>query len=317
MKELIILIVVFIVAAMAIAGQTGKVADAFKTSDDPAAIPDLLFTAMRGKDQEKIRGLFLPEGQLVALDKPRDGQGPSTSRVFSAESFAKNIAGVKGEIIERMPQKKVEISGDLAVVSGRYTLHIGDKFSHCGLNTFNLLRTENGWKIVNAASTLIFQCDDDLKPTVAPLPGDISSLDGIIKAFYDVISGPKGAPRQWGRDRDLYIRDIRFVQISGAKGKVQAGLMDHAEYVKGSDEFFVKEGFTEREINRVTRQYGNIAQVASTYEWETEDKKLKGRGINYIQLFNDGERWWISAVSWEGERPDNPIPAAYLPNGKR
>lgn len=316
MKELITISTIFLLAAVAIVGQTGKVADTFKTSDDPATIPDLLFKAMREKNQENIRGLFLPEGQLVALDKPPDGKGFSNPRTFFAEGFAKNIANVKGEIIERMQDKKVEITGDLAVVSGRYTLHIGEKFSHCGINTFNLLRTENGWKIINAASTLVFQCDGE-KSAVTALPEDISSIDGIIKAFYEVISGPKGTPRQWERDRTLYIKDVRFVQISKQGARVVPNVMDHNDYVAGTEPFLVKEGFIEREINRVTKQYGNIAQVASTYEWEASDGKLKGRGINYIQLYNDGSRWWISAVSWEGETPGNPIPAEYLPKKKR
>lgn len=320
MKELITITTIFLLATIAVAGQTsdvGKKADTFKTSDDPAAIPDLLFKAMREKTQENIRGLFLPEGQLVALDKPRDGKGFSNPRTFFPEGFAKNIANVKGEIIETMPEKKVEITGDLAVVSGRYTLHIGDKFSHCGLNTFNLLRTESGWKIVNAASTLIFQCDEYLKTPIAPRPEDVSSIDGIVKAFYEVISGSKGTSRQWDRDRTLYIKDVRFVQISKQGTRALPNVMDHNEYVKGTEPFLVKEGFIEREINRVTKQYGNIAQVASTYEWEASDGMLKGRGINYIQLYNDGARWWISAVSWEGETPGNPIPAEYLPKKKR
>ena len=38
------------------------------------------------------------------------------------------------------------------------------------------------------------------------------------------------------------------------------------------------------------------------------------RGINSIQLVNDGKRWWIASVVWDTEQPDNPIPAQYLPN---
>ena len=57
-----------------------------------------------------------------------------------------------------------------------------------------------------------------------------------------------------------------------------------------------------------------MAQVFSTYEWDTADKRLKGRGVNSIGLFYDGERWWISALSWENEHNDNPIPKEFLPN---
>jgi hypothetical protein len=62
------------------------------------------------------------------------------------------------EFIEKMAQPKAEIFGDMALVYGRYTFHVGDKFSHCGTNSFNLVRTTTGWKIANAASTLEFNC---------------------------------------------------------------------------------------------------------------------------------------------------------------
>lgn len=295
--------------------------NAAKTSDDAAAIPDLLFAAMRAKNADNIRGLFLAEGQLVAIDKPRDGKGLSTTRVFTADAFSKMIAGAQGgEFIEKMPSKKVEITGDMGIVSGRYTFHVGEKFSHCGTNTFHLVRTDAGWKIANGASTLEFQCDRDLKaieiPVVAPDPKDVSTIDGMIKAFYETISGPKGQPRQWSRDRTLYVNDVRFIQINKSGDTVQPRIMRYMDYVNGSNEYLVKDGFTEREINRVTQRFGNIAQVASTYEWQTDDKKATGRGINIIQLFFDGTRWWISGATWEEERKDSPIPKEFLPKKK-
>ena len=130
---------------------------------EPAAVINKLWEAMRVKNGEAIKGLFLPGGQLVAIDKPRDGKGASKTRALSADDFAKLIVEKKGEFIERMPRPDVRIFGDLAVVSGRYTFHVGDQFSHCGTNTFNLARTADGWKIANAVSTLEFQCESDLK----------------------------------------------------------------------------------------------------------------------------------------------------------
>ena len=287
-----------------------------KTEDIKAAfdIPDKLF--------EAIRSVFTAEGQLVAVDKPRTGEGISKTRVFTGEAFAKMISESKaGEFIEKMPDKDVKITGDLAIVSGRYTFYVGDKFSHCGMNTFNLVRTETGWRVANAASTLEFQCERDLKtveiPAVEANPADVSTIDGIVKAFYEVISGGKNVPRQWSRDKTLYAPDIRFVAMSEEKGKIRAGLMNHKQYVNSSNEFFVKEGFTEREINRVVRRFGNIAHVFSVYEYSTEDKKEKGRGVNSIELFFDGSRWWISAVSWDEERAGNPIPKEFLPKSKK
>jgi hypothetical protein len=146
-----------------------------------------------------------------------------------------------------------------------------------------------------------------------PRPEDVSSIDGIVSAFYEVISGPAGQLRQWGRDSTLYVPGVQFVAMSLENGEPVADVMDHDSYVRQSDPFFIRSGFFEREIHRVTRHFGNLAHVFSTYEFRTEDGGIQGRGVNSLHLFWDGERWWIANVMWENERPDNPIPPELLP----
>ena len=91
-------------------------------------------------------------------------------------------------------------------------------------------------------------------------------------------------------------------------------VMDVDSYIKASGTYLETHGFFEREVSRVVEQFGQIAHVFSTYEsrHKAEDAKPFMRGINSIQLMNDGKRWWIVSVYWEGERPDNPLPAKYL-----
>ncbi len=151
---------------------------------------------------------------------------------------------------------------------------------------------------------------------IAPRAEDVATMDGIIKAYYAVVNVPKGEPRQWSRDRTLYIPDIRFVAIEPdhQKKTLVPQIMTHQQYVDNTDEFFAKNGFFENEIHRVTERFGNIAHVFSTYESRRlPDGPVIQRGINSIELFWDGKRWWIASAIWDNERPDNPIPAEYLP----
>jgi hypothetical protein len=152
-------------------------------------------------------------------------------------------------------------------------------------------------------------------PAIVPRPEDVASIDGIMKAFYEVISGPAGQARQWSRDRTLYIADIRFVSMSEDKaGRPKASVVSHQQYVDSSDAILLKEGFYENEIHRVTEKFGNIAHVFSTYESRLKaDGPVIARGINSIELFYDGKRWWIASAVWDEERPDNPLPPQYLP----
>ena len=107
----------------------------------------------------------------------------------------------------------------------------------------------------------------------------------------------------------------RFVSMNtDSTGRIHAAVMDHQMFVDGSNDGLVRRGFFEREIHRTTRRFGNVAHVFSTYEMrERADGPVIGRGINSIELFWDGTRWWIAAAQGDDERPDNPIPIEYLP----
>jgi hypothetical protein len=152
-------------------------------------------------------------------------------------------------------------------------------------------------------------------PKVPARAEDVGTLDGIIRAYYEVISGPAGRPREWSRDRTLYIPDVRFVAMEERKdGSLSPRIMSHQEYVDSSDAGFVKEGFDEREIHRVTQLCGNIAHVFSGYE----SRKAAGgpviaRGVNSVELVNDGKRWWIVSATWQDETPKHPLPKELLP----
>ena len=73
-------------------------------------------------------------------------------------------------------------------------------------------------------------------------------------------------------------------------------------------------GFFEREIGRRTEQFGNIAHVFSAYDSKRtpNDAAPFARGINSIQLFNDGKRWWVVTIFWDSERAGNPIPGEMI-----
>src|SRR5256886_17245209 len=88
----------------------------------------------------------------------------------------------------------------------------------------------------------------------------------LFRSYYDVITGPAGQPRQWSRDRSLYIPDLRFVATGFAKGRPYARVMTHQDFVDASDSEMVHNGFFEREIHLGTQTYGNIAHVSSPYE---------------------------------------------------
>jgi hypothetical protein len=146
-------------------------------------------------------------------------------------------------------------------------------------------------------------------------PKDVSSLDAIMKAVYDSISGDAGQARDWDRFRSLFHKDARLIPTgkNPKTGITGARAFTPDEYIKNSEPFFAKEGFYESEKARTVDTYGSITQVFSTYESRHSPKdKPFMRGINSFQLLNDGKRWWVMTIFWQHESPEVPIPKRYL-----
>lgn len=142
---------------------------------------------------------------------------------------------------------------------------------------------------------------------------DVKGRDSIVAALYDSISGPAGE-RDWERFRSLFIPEAQLIASYKKKdGPLAYKSMTVQGYVDSAGKYFKEHGFYEREISRKVETFGSVTHIFSTYESrEKVDDKPFERGINSIQLFNDGSRWWIVDVYWTGETPENPIPARYL-----
>jgi hypothetical protein len=147
-------------------------------------------------------------------------------------------------------------------------------------------------------------------------PKDVSSLDAIMKAVYDSISGDAGQPRDWDRFRSLFHKDARLIPTgkNPKTGITSARAYTPDEYITNSEPFFAKEGFYESEKARTVETYGSITHIFSTYEsrHSPKDKQPFMRGINSFQLLNDGKRWWVLTIYWQHESTEVPIPKRYL-----
>ena len=153
-----------------------------------------------------------------------------------------------------------------------------------------------------------------------PNPNDVASLDAIMKAVYDVISGDKGQKRDWDRFRTLFHADAKLIPVvkNQQTGALGPRFLTPEDYITRSGPNLEANGFHERELARHVDQYGNIAQVFSTYHAfrNKDDKEPFLRGINSFQLMNDGKRWWVINIYWQAETPDNKIPEKYLKSDK-
>jgi len=145
-------------------------------------------------------------------------------------------------------------------------------------------------------------------------PEDVESVDAIITALYDVISGPANHARNWDRFRSLLTPTCQFIPIQRhPDGYHQHLAMSAEQFIERSRPYFQQNSFYEIEVARTTEHYGNLVHAFSTYHsYHTrEDTEPFSRGINSIQLLYENDRWWVANVAWQAEWPDLPLPEAY------
>jgi hypothetical protein len=150
-----------------------------------------------------------------------------------------------------------------------------------------------------------------------PAP-DYSTLDGTIKALYAAVSGPAG-PRDWDKFKALFPeKGILGAVLRAQDGTRRVVEMTPDSYIERNKPAFERSAFYEGEIHRKAEQFGDIANVWSTYAARREPEgEVFMRGINTIQMRFDGKRWWIVSLLWQAETADNPLPKQYLPGGSK
>ena len=150
----------------------------------------------------------------------------------------------------------------------------------------------------------------------AQYEADTESIQSTIDALYEVISGDAGVERDWFRFKNLFAEDGRLIPtFTDQDGNIRYLYWTLDEYIKRAGAGLEQNGFWESELSNKIEQFGNIAHVFTTYDSKrTVDGAVIARGINSVQMFNDGSRWHIVTVFWSSENPNHPIPEKYLDN---
>ena len=152
-------------------------------------------------------------------------------------------------------------------------------------------------------------------------PTDGESIDALVAAMYDVLSGPSDQPRDWDRFRALFAEGGRMVPMTpDGSGGWHPDIRSLDHYIGGFDQTlaehpaFQGKGFYESEAARRVERYGDIAVVWSTYEgrFSPDDERPFMRGVNTLDLVRVGGEWKVLQVLWQQETPQTPLPEEYL-----
>ena len=165
-------------------------------------------------------------------------------------------------------------------------------------------------KIVLASISIIFAFNSIFGQTnKGQYAEDVKSVDAIINAYYDVVSGSSTEPWEFERDKFIHSETAVITRLN-ENGKAISHTLE-AEYIPIG--LSPKEDFYEKELKRKVSKYGNIAQVWSAFEIRTDpNTESNNRGLNSIQLHYENGRWFIDSWTCEMESDKNKIVTDFL-----
>jgi hypothetical protein len=139
-----------------------------------------------------------------------------------------------------------------------------------------------------------------------------ATLDQLIAAIDAAVSGPANQDRTCFRA--LFLPDARLIPIRiAADGTATPRILTTQDWIDA----VAKRGsamVTEHQLTFKAETWAHMAHLWSTYETRlSDDPKAGDRGINSIQAIFDGKQWHVIEIVWQAEKPDDPVPAKYLP----
>ena len=115
------------------------------------------FDTMTASDVEGARQILQPQGRFHAMSI-KDGK-PDVRAFSNEEYFAILQENSRQKRQERIWNPEIRIHGLIATITAPYDFWIEGKFSHCGVDVFELIKTEDGWKIAGGVYTVESKCD--------------------------------------------------------------------------------------------------------------------------------------------------------------
>lgn len=127
-------------------------------------------------------------------------------------------------------------------------------------------------------------------------------INSLIDSFYSIISGKADEPRNWERFKGLFFTNAHLTTMRyNINNECIALPVDVETYIIGLERFLKTKDFYEYGFSYEVKISSNIAQVYSKYEAKlspTDDDPIK-KGVNLVQLANNGNGWKIVSMVWE------------------
>lgn len=111
-----------------------------------------MFDGMRAKNADQVGAAFVPDALMQTVQVKPEGNQVGSNAVAD---FVKRIASTPAEtnLDERILDYQIKVDGAMASAWTPYRFYVNGNFSHCGVNSFQLVKMAEGWKIVYIIDT--------------------------------------------------------------------------------------------------------------------------------------------------------------------
>lgn len=163
---------------------------------------------------------------------------------------------------------------------------------------------------------LMFLFSAEAQETETKYPKEVKSIEKIVSSIYAIVSGEKGEEGDWELMRNVFHPEARLMTgYQNEEGKNEIKVFSVEDYISTFRNSFYNRTFYEKDVKNKIERFDNLAHVLSTYQaFNTKEmnRPLK-TGVASIQLYHDGERWWVLSMYWRNGTEEVPVPAVYLP----
>ena len=120
--------------------------------DDVLKVVQIFFDTMTARDVEGARKILMPEGRFFPMEMRKAGV---TARSFTSDEYLGRLSKERKEVSrERIWNPEVRVHGSIATVWAPYDFWLNGAFSHCGIDSFDLVKTSEGWKLTGGIYTM-------------------------------------------------------------------------------------------------------------------------------------------------------------------
>lgn len=170
-------------------------------------------------------------------------------------------------------------------------------------------------KIITILCLLFFSFNVQSQTKPDKYSANVRSIDSIVSSIYKVVSGKKGEERDWELHKTIFHPNAQIISnYVNEEGEYQIRFLSVDEYMNKYRSYFKGMNLYEKDSNREIEIFENMAHVFSTFEsyrtpYDVEPFKI---GTASIQLYNDGERWYVLNMYYKNETENDKVPAKYL-----